>query len=108
MATFKKLENQETHTLLCKSSAGELVLKVRDVISRVTSTGIVEKVTDAEGMENARKAGKELYIIAQSDDVTKGVGTAYKTYKLNDTVTITTEGTVVVGYLIKNLDIVEF
>lgn len=104
---FKKFDNQQVYQLEAKASV-QIDAVVGDVISYVPSTQTAEKITKKSEAETALGAGKQLYLLAQSDAVTDKTGTAYKTYIIPRTITIGTDATtVVVGYRIDSIENVD-
>lgn len=107
MMVFKKYDDQQVYQVPSKSTSG-ISLKVGDMFAQLPSTKAVEKITKKADAETAIKAGKELYIVAQGDDITKGEGLAYKTYKIGETVTAgANKEIVIVAYKVTMIDNVE-
>lgn len=109
MATFKRVNEQETRQLKCYAE-DTLSLKSGDVVSFDFATETVAKCTDASEVA-AAATDKQIYIIAQSDAVTDKTGTGYKEYKISNTVVVDSDSskrTVIVGYLVKDVTNIEF
>ena len=111
MATFNKIDRQQVYSFPAYHSLSSdeqaLVLNVGDVFSRNVSTNEIAKLSTAAEAISAKDGGKEIYIVAQGDDVTLKTGTAYKTYKLGKTVAVPSESTaakIVAGYRVDGLD----
>ena len=110
MATFKRVNEQETRQISCYLAA-EATIKVGDVLDFNPATGLVSKCSNQADLVACEATGNQVYIVAQSDAVTHKTGTGYKEYKLSDAVTISTDSSaksVVVGYLVKDITNVEF
>lgn len=105
MATFKKFENQATKQLLvAEVPSGGLV--VGDLITYTPSTKAIAKITKASEVETAFGAGKEVYLVAQGDNVTDKAPTAYKNYNVSKAVAAGTNK-VVVAYPVTNATNIE-
>ena len=83
MATFRKFDNQQVYQI---HTTSETALKVGDVVSYNPANRELTKVTSKSDAIEKFADQKELFIVAQSDAVTFNVGTAYKSYKLDETV----------------------
>lgn len=111
MATFKKFDNQQVFQLVTDSA---IDANVGDVISYNTSSKEISIVdTHAEAIEQLGLEGKRLYLIAQSDAVTYGKGTGYKSHMLKgneghkDVYSAGGKDHIVVAYRIENLANIE-
>jgi lactate dehydrogenase-like 2-hydroxyacid dehydrogenase len=106
MATFKRFDNQQTYQLITE---GAISANVGDVIAYDAAEKTIEVITSASAA-----AGKDLYMVAQSDAITYKNGTHYKTKILNndngsDTYDVNAASGkhIVVAYKIDNLENVE-
>ena len=110
MMVFKKYDDQQVYQVPAKSTTA-IIYKVGDMFAQLPSTKAVEKITTKSGAETAIKAGKELYIVAQGNDITYGEGLAYKNYKnykIGETVTAdANKEIVIVAYKVTMIDNVE-
>lgn len=101
---FKKYDEQQTYQVPAKNAAG-IELVVGDIFSQNPATHEIEKITEKADAIAAMADQKELYLVAQSDDITFKTGTEYKTYKLGTTVTAgANEETIVVAYRVTMVD----
>ena len=82
---FKKYDEQQVYQVPAKNAAG-IELVVGDMFSQNPATHEIEKIESKAEAITALSDQKELYIVAQSDDITFKTGVAYKTYKIEDTV----------------------
>ena len=82
---FKKYDEQQVYQVPAKNEAG-IELVVGDMFSQNPATHEIEKIESKAEAVTALSDQKELYIVAQSDDITFKTGVAYKTYKIEDTV----------------------
>lgn len=101
MATFKKFDNQQVYKL---KTAEAVNLKTGDAISYDHSAQTATKVTTMEAAETAF-ASNSLYIIAQSNAITRNNGTGYKTAKLVGMDEVT--GNIIVAYRVDSLANIE-
>lgn len=112
MATFKRIDRQQVYSLEVYDSVDSgSGYKVGDVISRNPNTKEIDHCASASAARTALGNGDELYMIAQSDAVTLKSGTAYKTYKLNRSVTISDSSSalsLIAAYRVDNVDNVNF
>lgn len=107
MMVFKKYDDQQVYQVPATSASG-IDLKVGEMFAQLPSSKAVEKVTTKTQAETAIKAGKELYIVAQGDDITKGEELAYKNYKIGETVKAgANKEIVIVAYKVTMIDNVE-
>lgn len=103
MATFKKFDGDvQVKKVVAKiaqnnGQAATATLNTGDLFSYVPSTQIAAKITKLSEAEAAFGAGKEIYLIAQGDYITKQVATAYKTTKSTHTVAMSSEATTTVA-----------
>lgn len=101
MATFKKFDNQAVKQLMvAEVPSGGLV--VGDLFTYTPSTQAISKITKASQVETAFGAGKEVYLVAQGDNVTDNVPTAYKNYNVAKTVAAGTNK-IVVAYPVTDI-----
>ena len=104
---FKKYDEQQVYQVPAKNEAG-IDLAVGDVFSQNPATHEIEKVTTKAEAVAALADQKELYLVAQSDDITYKTGVAYKTYKIGETVTAEADvETIIAAYRITMVDNVE-
>ena len=112
MATFKRVDYQQVYTLDVYDSVNSgSAYVVGEVISRNPNTKEIDHCASASAAKTALAAGDELYIIAQSDAVTNKTGTAYKTYKLARSLSISDSSSalsVIAAYRVDNVDNVNF
>ena len=114
MATFKRINEQETRQVACYTTSTESadhVLTVGDVIGVNPATNLVTKCTDAAEVLASQASGDIIYIVAQGDAVTHKTGTGYKEYKISDSVTVSTDSdnkSNVVGFIVKDVTNIEF
>lgn len=104
---FKKYDEQQVYQVPCVNAA-DTELEVGDVFSHNPATKEIEQVTTKADAIAALANQKELYLVAQSDDITHKTGIAYKTYKIGETVNLKadTEG-IIAAYRITMIDNVE-
>lgn len=108
---FKKFDEQQVYQVSCTNPAleGELTLKVGDVFSVTPVTHEISKVVNKAAAVEAIADQNALYLVAQSDAVTEKTGTAYKSYAMDDSVTIKAEETkIVAAYRITDIENVEW
>lgn len=104
---FKKYDEQQTYQVPAKNAAG-IELVVGDVFSQNPATHEIEKIESVADAIAAMGDQKELYMVAQSDAVTFKTGTAYKTYKIDETVEAdANEETIIVAYRVTMVDNIE-
>ena len=104
---FKKYDEQQTYQVPAKNEAG-IELVVGDVFAQNPATHEIEKIEDKAEAIAAMADQKELYMVAQSDAVTFKTGTAYKTYKIDETVKAdANEETIIVAYRVTMVDNIE-
>ena len=106
MATFKRVDDQQVYSFEAHI-ADAADLYPGDVVDRNSATGEINKVDSAADAMAALVEGHELYLLAQSDAVTYKTGTAYKTYKLDRVINVSTDSanpSIIAGYRIDNLD----
>lgn len=104
--TFKKFDEQQVFQVPCLNEEG-LELEVGDMITHNPATNEVAQITKASEAKQAKDDGLSIYIIAQSDDVTNKVGTAYKTYAVGTTVEIGETAKIVACYRVLDIFNVE-
>lgn len=111
MAQFIRVDYQQVYTFKGYQTAANegaaLKLTVGDLISRNAATNEVAKITTMAAAKQAKDDGMELYIVAQGDAVTNKTGTAYKSYKISQDVTVgiaAASATLIAGYRVDNLD----
>lgn len=104
--TFKKFDEQQVFQVSCLNASG-LELEVGDMITHNPATNEVAHITKASEAKQAKNDGLSIYIIAQSDDVTNKVGTAYKTYAVGTTVKIGETAKIVACYRVLDIESVE-
>ena len=82
---FKKYDEQQVYQVPVTGAAG-LGLKVGDLFSyNPASHEIGKKITKkSEALALVDEGVRELYMVAQSYDITYKTDTAYKTYKISD------------------------
>ena len=104
---FKKYDEQQVYQVPSVNAAG-IELEVGDVFSHNPATKEIEQVTTKAEAITALADQKELYLVAQSDDITYKTGVAYKTYKIGETVNLEAgvEG-IIAAYRITMVDNVE-
>ena len=108
MATFNKFRDVAAYTLSCKPQGNYVV---GDVVAYDISDSTLTIITKGEtvaatlaNIETAVAAGKEIYIIAQGDNVTGNLPTAYKNYNVSDAVAQSTSAAKdVTCYLVENV-----
>lgn len=98
MATFKRISDFESRQVNVKLQSGSATWKVGDLFTYTASSEVGAKITKKSEVETALGAGKQVYLIAQGDDVTFKNGTEYKTYKLSQNVAMSTTAKIVVAY----------
>lgn len=104
---FKKYDEQQVYQVPAKNAAG-IELVVGDMFSQNPATHEIEKIESKAEAITALSAQKELYIVAQSDDITFKTGVAYKTYKIEDTVKAEANvETIIAAYRVTMIDNVE-
>lgn len=104
---FKKYDEQQVYQVPSKNAAG-IKLVVGDVFSQNPATHEIEQITSKAEAITALADQKELYLVAQSDDITYKTGLEYKTYKIGETVTAkANEETIIAAYRITMVDNVE-
>ena len=104
---FKKYDEQQVYQVPAKNAAG-IELVVGDMFSQNPATHEIEKIESKAEAITALSNQKELYIVAQSDDITFKTGVAYKTYKIEDTVKAEANvETIIAAYRVTMIDNVE-
>lgn len=104
---FKKYDEQQVYQVPAKNAAG-IELVVGDMFSQNPATHEIEKIESKAEAIKALSDQKELYIVAQSDDITFKTGVAYKTYKIEDTVKAEANvETIIAAYRVTMIDNVE-
>ena len=104
---FKKYDEQQVYQVPAKNAAG-IELVVGDMFSQNPATHEIEKIESKAEAITALSDQKELYIVAQSDDITFKTGVAYKTYKIEDTVKAEANvETIIAAYRVTMIDNVE-
>lgn len=103
---FKKYDEQQVYQVEAKNATGgELKLKVGEVIGIDCVSREISKIANKSAAEIALADQNELYLIAQSDDITEKLGTAYKTYKISDEVVLDNgETKIIAAYRITMID----
>ena len=84
---FKKYDEQQVYQVPSVNEDG-IELAVGDVFSHNPATKEIEQITTKANAIAALADQKELYLVAQSDDITFKTGVAYKTYKIGETVNL--------------------
>lgn len=102
--TFKKFDNQETVKVVAKLAASTANWKPGDLFSYVPSTGVAANITKASEVETALGAGSQVYMVAQSDQITEATPLAYKTYNISDVVAMSTTAKTVVAYKVTDVE----
>lgn len=112
MAKFKRVDGQQVYSLFVyDADATEETYEVGSVIGHNVANNEIAPLADAATAKAAKDDGQEIYIIAQSDAVTNKTGTAYKTYKLDRSVIVSTTAenlSTIAAYRVDNLDNIEW
>lgn len=110
MATFKKFDGDiQVKKVVAKiakvnDAAATATWNTGDLFSYVPSTQLAAKITKVSDVEAAFAAGKEVYLVAQGDYITKQVATEYKTTKSTHTVAMSSEATTtIVAYKVVDM-----
>lgn len=106
---FKKFDEQQVHLVPVIHSTGDEI-EVGAVFSyNPANKNYGEAVTTKAGAIGALADNKELYLVAQSDSVTKKLGTSYKSYAIGTLVNLAAGvETPVAAYRITNIENVEW